>query len=243
MKAHVVRTARDGAVAVVRLDRPARRNAMDGAMLGELLTALAGARDDAGVRCVVLSTTDVAAFSAGADLRELAPDDHAGAAARMARFAELYALVAGFPKPTVAVCVGAVVGGGAEVAAACAVRVAGDNLALRFPGVALGVPVGPARLVPAIGAARALDWLLSSRTVGAAEALAAGFVSSVGPAADAEAAAVDWAHRCAAFDPAAATALLADVRRRSGVVEATAEENAGLLAWQSRVGGAPRVPG
>ena len=65
--------------------------------------------------------------------------------------AEFYDALTAFPKPTVAACHGACVGGGAEIAIACDLRVGGSNLRLRFPGAALGVPVGPARLVTLFG--------------------------------------------------------------------------------------------
>ena len=88
-----------------------------------------------------------------------------------------------FPKPTIAACHGDVVGGGAEIAVACDMRVGGANLRMRFPGAALGVPVGPARLVTLCGLAAAKYLLLSSRTVGADEALRLGLVNRVAPAA------------------------------------------------------------
>ena len=64
----------------------------------------------------------------------------AGSVRRMQLFAELYDVLTGFPKPTVAACHGACVGGGAEIAVACDLRVGGSNLRLRFPGAALGRP-------------------------------------------------------------------------------------------------------
>src|SRR3712207_9172845 len=79
-----------------------------------------------------------------------------------------------FPKPTIAVCVGNVVGAGAELAAGCDLRVAGDNLELAWAGARHGVPVGPARLAPLVGVSRAKDWILTGRVVGAQEAAAAG---------------------------------------------------------------------
>ena len=69
----------------------------------------------------------------------------------MELFARLYDELTGFPKPTVAACHGSCVGGGAEIAVACDLRVGGSNLRMRFPGAALGVPVGPARLVTLCG--------------------------------------------------------------------------------------------
>ena len=111
----------------------------------------------------------------------------------MQLFADLYDAIVAFPKPTIAACHGDVVGGGAEIAIACDMRVGGANLRMRFPGAALGVPVGPARLVTLCGLAAAKYLLLTSRTVGADEALRLGLVNRVAPAAATEEAALELA--------------------------------------------------
>ena len=128
-------------VAVLRLQRPDARNAMDTQMLAEILEHLAVARDDDGVRVLVISSSDHMGLSAGADIKEAI--DEESKVERMQLFADVYDQIVAFPKPTVAVCHGDVVGGGAEVAIACDMRVGGSNLRMRFPGAALGVPVGP----------------------------------------------------------------------------------------------------
>ena len=150
-------------------------------MLSELLEHLAVARGDEAVRVLVVSSADHIGLSAGADVREEL--DEEGGVRRMQLFADLYDGIVAFPKPTIAACHGDVVGGGAEIAVACDMRVGGSNLRMRFPGAALGVPVGPARLVTLCGLAAAKYLLLSSRTVGADEALRLGLVNRVAPAA------------------------------------------------------------
>jgi enoyl-CoA hydratase len=139
----------DAGVALLRLERAEARNAMNTPMLEEMLAHLAAARDDEAVRVLVLSSNDHLGLSAGADVREELDDE--GGVRRMELFAQLYDELTAFPKPTVAVCHGACVGAGAEVAVACDLRVAGGNLRLKFPGAELGVPVGPARLVTLCG--------------------------------------------------------------------------------------------
>ena len=123
-------------VAVLRLQRPGSRNAINTQMLAELLEHLAVARADDAVRVLVLSSADHMGFSAGADVKEEL--DEEGKVRRMQLFADLYDGIVGFPKPTIAVCHGDVVGGGAEIAVACDMRVGGSNLRMRFPGAALG---------------------------------------------------------------------------------------------------------
>lgn len=192
-------------VALLRLDRPKARNAINAQMLAELLEHLAVARDDEAVRVLVISSSDHLGLSAGADVREeLDQDAHV---ARMELFSDLYDTIVSFPKPTVAACHGDVVGGGAEIAIACDMRIGGANLRMRFPGAALGMPVGPARLVTLCGLATAKYLLLSSRTVGADEALRLGLVNRVAPAAATERAALELAAEVAAHPPEAVARL------------------------------------
>ncbi len=159
----------EAGIALLRLDRPEARNAMNTQMLEEMLEHLASAREDDSVRVLVLSSTDHMGLSAGADVREELDAD--ARVRRMELFAKLYDDLTGFPKPTVAACHGSCVGGGAEVAVACDLRVGGSNLRLRFPGGALGVPVGPARLVTLCGLSVAKYLLLTGKEVGADLAL------------------------------------------------------------------------
>jgi enoyl-CoA hydratase/carnithine racemase len=231
----------DAGIEVLRLDRPEARNALDTAGLLALEKALAELAADDGLRALVLSTTDLRALSAGADLGEALDD--AGAVARMEAFARVYAAVEAFPAPTIAVCVGHVVGAGAELAAGCDLRVAGDTLKLMWAGARMGAPVGPARLVPLVGLAVAKDLVLTGRVVEAQEALALGVVHRLAPAAEAEAGAIALAREVAAHDPAGVRALKALFAELGGARARTARENAALVAWQ-RDGGrlAPRRP-
>lgn len=186
-------------VALLRLNRPQARNAMNVALLEEMLVRIRGAADDDAVRVLVFSTTSTVALSAGADVREEL--DREGHVQRMELFSAFYDAVVGFPRPTVAVCVGNVVGGGAELAVGCDLRVAGSNLGLRFPGGALGMPVGPARLVTLCGLATAKYLLFTSRTVGAEEALRLGLVNEVAATEEAESKALALAAEVAAHPP------------------------------------------
>ena len=170
----VLRDRPAAGVEVMRIDRPQVRNALDSATIAALLAALAAAADDGEVRALVISTTSTRALCAGADVAEEL--DHAGGVARMEAFARLYAAVEAFPAATVCVCVGNVVGAGAEIAAGCDLRVGGENLRLAWAGARVGAPVGPARLTPLIGMAAAKDLILTGRTVGCDEALALGFL-------------------------------------------------------------------
>jgi enoyl-CoA hydratase len=227
----------DEGVAVLRLDRPRARNAINTQMLEELLGHVASARDDEEVRALVVSSTDHLGLSAGADISEELDAD--GKVRRMELFAELYDQLTAFPKPTIAACHGATVGGGAEIAVACDLRVGGSNLRLRFPGAALGVPVGPARLVTLCGLAVAKYLLLTSKEVAADEALRWGLVHKVAPAARTENVAIELATACAAHPPEAVARLKAMLHEWDGVVERSAAEGRGQVEWQRTGPGLP----
>jgi enoyl-CoA hydratase len=224
-------------VAVLRLDRPKSRNAIDTAMLEQLLVRVAEAAGDEDIRVLVVTSSDHMGFSAGADVREQL--DEAGRVRRMELFAQLYEALTAFPKPTIAVCHGDVVGGGAEIAVACDMRIGGSNLRMRFPGAALGVPVGPARLVTLCGLATAKYLLLSSRTVAADEALRLGLVNRVAPAAATEAAALELAAEVAAHPPEAVAQLKRMLHEWDGVEGRSKREGEGQVEWQRSGPGLP----
>lgn len=235
--AALTRERLDDGIEVLRFDRPEVRNAMDTAMLRELDEALTELAADDALRVLVFSTTSERALSAGADVSERL--DHAGGVARMERFARLYAAVEAFPAPTIAVCVGNVVGAGAELAAGCDLRVGGDNLKLVFPGAKLGVPVGPARLVPLVGLAKAKDIIFTGRVVGVDEADALGLLARRAPAADAEAEALDLARALAAHPPEGLRHLKGLFRDYEATADRVARENVEIVAFQRDGGGLP----
>jgi enoyl-CoA hydratase/carnithine racemase len=195
----IQRERTDDGVELIRLDRPAQRNAFDSAMLADVNRALDELANDGDLRLLVFSTTTTDALSAGADVAE--DLDAAAGVARMEAFAEMYARVVGFPLPTICVCVGHCVGAGAELAAGCDLRVAGDNMKARWVGARHGVPVGPARLTPLVGEAIAKDLIITSRALTADEARRIGFVRSVHPPHEAEQAARDLAAELATRPP------------------------------------------
>jgi enoyl-CoA hydratase len=224
-------------VALLRLDRPEARNALNTRMLEEILGHLAVARADESVRVLVVSSTDHMGLSAGADVREQLDAD--GRVRRMELFARLYDELTGFPKPTVAACHGSCVGGGAEIAVACDLRVGGSNLRMRFPGAALGVPVGPARLVTLCGLSVAKYLLLTARDVGAEEALRWGLVHRVAPAAATEEHALGLAAAIAEHPPEAVARLKRLLHEWDGLEQRSRAEGEGQVEWQRSGPGLP----
>ena len=234
----LLRERTEGGIEVLRLNRPDVRNAFDTALIGALTRALDELAADDSLRVLVLSTTSPVALSAGADVAEpLTPE---GGIARMRAFSRLYAALEAFPVPTVAVCVGNVVGAGAELAAGCDLRVGGDNLKLGWVGARLGVPVGVARLVPLVGEAVAKELIFTGRVLDADGADALGLRTRRAPAAEAEAAALALASEVAANSPDGLRRLKAIFREFGGSEERVARENSGLEAWQRHGAGLPQ---
>lgn len=222
---------------MLRLDRPEQRNAMNSAMLAEIEEALAALEADGDLRVLVFSTTSTRALCAGADVAEQL--DHAGGVARMEAFARVYASVSRFPLPTIAVCVGNVVGAGAELACACDLRVGGENLKLLFPGAKLGVPVGPARLTPLVGLSKAKEWIMTSKVVGADEAEQAGLLAARTPEGEADAAALVIADTLCGQSASGLRHLKALFAENEHLLERTANENEHIVAFQREGGSLP----
>ncbi|WP_137177076.1 enoyl-CoA hydratase/isomerase family protein [Roseomonas sp. AR75] len=178
-----VRLLRDGAVATLLLDQPARRNAMTRAMWRALPALVAEAAADDAI--AVLRVEGAGAhFCGGADISEFAgtyatPDS---AAQANAEIGAAVAALAAFPKPAVAVIRGACVGGGVALALACDLRFAAEDARFAVTPAKLGLIYSQAdttRLMRAVGAARAKELLFTARLVEAEEALRIGLVEEV----------------------------------------------------------------
>jgi len=170
-----------GALLFVRLERPAKRNALTRAMLerlGEIFADVASRRD---LRAVILSGAG-SDFCAGTDISELEGMDEAAALQKAARGQEVCDLVELCGTPVVAAVQGAAAGGGCELALACHLRVAASGARFSLPEAGLGViPAygGTQRLARAVGPGRALAAMLAGEEVGAEEALRLGLVNRV----------------------------------------------------------------
>ena len=188
-----VRCERRGAAALVTIERPERRNAIDGPTAHALLQAFHDFSADDDARVLVL-TGDETAFCAGADLKAidtLEPDARGGPLG----FTRLVS-----PKPTIAAVSGYAVAGGFELALWCDLRIASQTAVFGCLERRWGVPLidgGTQRLPRVVGMGRALDLILTGREVAAEEALAMGLVTEV--AADPVARALELAERLAAF--------------------------------------------
>ena len=176
-----VAAERRGALLFVRLERPAKRNALTRAMLerlGEIFARVAARRD---LRAVVLSGAGPD-FCAGTDIRELEGMDERAALDKARRGQEVCDRVELCGTPVVAAVQGAAAGGGCELALACHLRVAAAGARFQLPEARLGVvPAygGTQRLARAVGSARALAAMIAGEEIGAEEALRLGLVNRV----------------------------------------------------------------
>ncbi len=166
-------------VAVLTLDRPEALNALSAAILEEIDRNLdAVARTDA--RALLVTGAGSKAFCAGADIKELTGRT-LGEQKRGAEFGQaVFGRLADLPMPSVAVINGYAFGGGLEMALACTFRLAGRNARLGLPEIKLGLIPGyggTQRLPRLIGEGRALEMILTGRTVGAEEAERIGLVN------------------------------------------------------------------
>jgi enoyl-CoA hydratase/carnithine racemase len=186
-----VRIEDDGTTQHVVIQRAQKRNALSSEVYTELGAAFEAAATDAGVRCVVVRG-DGPLFSAGNDVVELAGVAADPSAIRRGRPVMLAAVNAleTMTKPTIAQIHGACIGGAAELAMACDFRVLADDAIIGMYETKLGlIPDlgGSSRLPALVGLGRAKEIVMTARTVGAAEALAIGLVTRVGPAGELDA--------------------------------------------------------
>jgi enoyl-CoA hydratase len=194
---------RDGPVTVVTIDRPERRNAVDGPTAAALAEAFRAFDADPGASVAVLTGAG-GAFCAGADLKAIA----AGKPLRVAPDGDgpMGPTRLRLSKPVLAAIEGPAVAGGLELAIWCDLRVAAEHAVLGVFSRRAGVPLidlGTIRLPRLVGHGRAMDLILTGRGVGAAEALAIGLVDRVVPDGTARRAAVALAGELAALPQAA----------------------------------------
>jgi enoyl-CoA hydratase len=234
-----IRYERRGAAAVLTIDRPERRNAIDPTTADQLLAAYREFEGDEDARILVLTGSGEEAFCAGADLKSVA------AAMDDEEIAEQWLKPRpdgplGFTritpaKPTIAAISGYALAGGLELALWCDLRVGTETAKLGFPERRWGVPLidgGTQRLPRIVGMGRALDLILTGRIVDAQEALAMGLLTEVaGPGKHLERA-LEMAEGLAAFPQ---ETMLADRRSALEGFGLTLDEG---LAREAEIGGA-----
>jgi enoyl-CoA hydratase len=195
-----------GAVTLLRLNRPQALNALNTQTLADLIAAFAAYEADATQKCAVLTGSEKA-FAAGADIKEMQPKNFA------AMFGENF--FGGFErltatrKPWIAAVSGFALGGGCELAMMADFIIAADTAKFGQPEIKLGVAPGMGgsqRLTRAVGKSKAMDMCLTGRMMDAAEAERAGLVSRIVAAASLIEEALKAAQAIAEMPPLAAIA-------------------------------------
>ena len=178
---------RDGAVAVLTINRPKSLNALNSQTMDELRRAVLDVKHDAAVRVVIITGSGEKSFVAGADINELAVQMPTQGKEHALKGQHVFDLIENMGKPVIAAINGFALGGGCELAMACTLRLAADSARLGQPEINLGIIPGYAgtqRLARLVGKGIALDLLLTGRQIKADEALQIGLVNKVVPAAE-----------------------------------------------------------
>lgn len=208
----------EGPVRIITLNRP-KANALSLGLVQELRAAVLEAEADPAIRVTLITGGEGRFFAAGADIPTISGslDDPMQEGGLLAEGVKTMNTIAECGKPVVAVVNGMALGGGCELCLACHLRIASSNAVFGQPEINLGIIPGwggTHRLPHLVGDARARDWLMTARNVGAEEALQAGLVSQVVPPEELLPAAKKLAAVLAAKPPAAMRETLAVLRER-----------------------------
>jgi enoyl-CoA hydratase len=240
---------RTGRVVRVRLHRPEVLNALDSALMTEMIEALTPLDADPGVGCFIITGSE-RAFAAGADITEMSEKS---AADMMAEdYFAGWESFAALRTPKLAAVGGYALGGGCELAMMCDMIIAADDAKFGQPEITLGVIPGiggTQRLTRLVGKAKAMDMILTGRLIDAHEAERIGLVSRVVPAdrlaaeADAIARQIAWYGKLAAMaardcvDQALETGLAEGIRyerRAFHALFATEDQKEGMRAFKEK---------
>ncbi len=212
----------EGGVALVRVHRPDKLNALNDATVRELSDAFGGLQVDAVVRAVILTGAEAKrpSFVAGADIAEMAEQTPLEARARSQRGQALCSRIEHLGKPVIAAVNGFALGGGLELALACHLRFAADTALLGLPEVTLGIIPGfggTQRLPRLIGLGPALELIATGKPVSAQEAYRLGLVNRVFQAGELLEAVRKCARTIAGNGPVAVRLALDAVQRGSAM--------------------------
>ncbi len=180
-------TERDGALAVLTLNRPDKLNALNAELLGELDAALAELSRDASIACAILTGAGEKAFAAGADIAAMLSMTTEQARSFSEVGHRICSRIERAPFPVIGAINGFALGGGCELALACDFLYASDKAKLGQPEVNLGIIPGfggTQRLARRVGIARARELCFTGDTIGAEDALRMGLVNAVVPHAE-----------------------------------------------------------
>lgn len=247
---------REGAIAVLTLNRPDKLNALNYQMNDRLIELLDVIEDDSTVRAVILTGAGDRAFSAGGDIHEFSGSVKMGPDIAIKQFVrcgqKMTRRLEAFGKPIIAAVNGIAFGGGCEITEAVHLAVSSDKAVFAKPEINIGIPPtfgGTQRLPRLAGRKRALELLLTGDTFGPDRAYELGLVNRVVPHDDLMPAAFGLAERILRHSPLAAARIITAVtrglnasiteglaieREQFGRMAATRDIGEGLSAWIDR---------
>ncbi|MET0456600.1 MAG: enoyl-CoA hydratase-related protein [Mycobacterium sp.] len=238
--APVTYTVDDG-VAVLTLNNPPL-NLNTLSTIDHLLALCEALSSDDDVRVVVVTGSGNRAFCAGSDITEFTDVRDQVVPKKLARENAAFTAIEELPQPVIAALNGVTLGGGAEIALACDLRVIDSAARIGFPEVALGVFPGSGgvfRLPRIVGAARAYELLYGGEAIDAEAALRIGLVNRIAPAGETLSTALAWAHDLAAKPALALSLIRAGVR--DSFTQTVSEATQRTLADSHRVFTGPDI--
>lgn len=205
-------------IAVVTVNRPKVKNALNAATINELQAAFTRIQDDPNIKAAIVTGAGEEAFSAGADIHEIAGHDALSGTHFSLHGQEVLNLIQQLPKPVVAAVNGFALGGGCELAMACHVRFASENAKFGQPEVNLGIIPGyggTQRLARLVGLGRALELCMSGDMIDAQEAYRIGLVNKIYPQSELLPKAKEFSKKVLSKGPKAVSFVLHAVNRGS----------------------------
>lgn len=172
----------DNGIATITINRPDKLNALNATVLDELSAAMNRIEKDEEISAVLITGAGEKAFVAGADIKELSALNREEGEKLSAKGQQIFFQIENCSKPVLAIVNGYALGGGAELAMACHIRIATDKAVFGLPEVSLGLIPGyggTQRLTALIGKAKAFEYVLTGGQIKADEALSLGLVNMV----------------------------------------------------------------
>lgn len=243
-------------IAILRLNRPDKLNALNYAMVDQIVAHLDRIEADAAIAAVILTGAGERAFSAGADIDEFSLSVAGGPARAIRDFVRrgqgMTARIEAFPKPVIVAVNGLAYGGGCEITEAAHLAIASDRATFSKPEIRLGMPPtfgGTQRLPRLAGRKRALEHLLTGEAFSAEQALQMGLINRIVPHEQLLSAAKALAAQITRHSPLAVAAVITAVTRginlsiaegllveseQFGRMAPTQDLKEGLAAWAAR---------
>lgn len=176
-----------GQLAIVKINRPDKLNALNIATINELNDLFNGFKTNEAIKAIILTGSGEKAFVAGADISELKKLDMISGKEFAEKGQSVYNLIENFDRPVIAAVNGFALGGGCELALSCHIRLASENARFGQPEVNLGIIPGyggTQRLAGLINTGRAMEYILTGDMIDAQEAFRIGLVNHIYPQAD-----------------------------------------------------------